>query len=285
MTAYTPPAGNAVGFDFRNPIGGYSVPAGNAVVLNFANPNVYTLNADPGVYSLTGSAIALKIARWLNAFNNLIVNGQFPLNTSSWTAAGVDTTFTSVAGQAALALGPAASGGYAYQAVSVTPGKLYTLSAFLQPNNAYVLSATPGVYALNGTDVTFTHDTHVVNLGGPYTVSGPNHTAAFTVNYAGHLIVNTDGSGTDIGLWCTPDDGSFVATLETKAELVSGTPPTTGVLSSWYDLGDGSGGPSWGYVGNTGGAKACQLTITVRRKSDAFVLSTCTVSFSTLGGP
>jgi hypothetical protein len=140
---------------------------------------------------------------------------------------------------------------------------------------------------MTGVDATLTYAApgHVVELGGPYTISGPRHRAAITINYGGHLIVNDDGTGTDIGLWCTPDDGSFVGTLECKAELITGTAPDLGAMSTWYDLGDGSGGPSFGYNWNTGSAKSCQLTITVRRKADGFVLDTCTATLSASGGP
>jgi hypothetical protein len=147
-TGYTPPSGSAVNLNFT---GAYTPPAGNNVILNFFNTNAYVLTADAGSYALSGTAAAIKAGRLLRAYNNLIVNGRFTVDASGWSVAGADTTFGAVAGVGVLALGPAASGSYAYQAVAVTPGQPYTLSALLKPRNAYVLTADPGSYSLAGT--------------------------------------------------------------------------------------------------------------------------------------
>jgi hypothetical protein len=147
---YTPPAGNAVNLNFT---GAYSAPLGSAVFINFTNPQVLT--ADAGTYVMTGSPASLKVGRLLRAYDNLILNGQFTLDTANWTVNGSDTTFVSASKQGELALGPAASGGFAWQAVSVVPGKRYNLSAFLKPSG-YYLSADPGSYVMTGTDATLT---------------------------------------------------------------------------------------------------------------------------------
>jgi hypothetical protein len=151
-TGYTPPAGNAVVLNFT---GAYTPPAGNVVVLNFINPLIFT--ADAGTYALSGSPASLKYGRILRAYDNLILNGTFSADTSHWTVDGADTTFTSVNGKGVLTLGPAAAGGYAWQSISVVPGQRYTLSARLRPTNAYVLSASPGSYAVTGTAAALTH--------------------------------------------------------------------------------------------------------------------------------
>lgn len=90
------------------------------------------LIANAGAYALTGTAAILAYGRNTKG-TNLIINGDFPVNTSPWIVVGTDTTFTSVSGEGVLALGPGASSGYAYQAVLVVPGARYKLTAFLDP--------------------------------------------------------------------------------------------------------------------------------------------------------
>jgi hypothetical protein len=48
---------------------------------------------------MTGSPASLKVGRLLRAYDNLILNGQFTLDTANWTVQGSDTTFVSASGR------------------------------------------------------------------------------------------------------------------------------------------------------------------------------------------
>jgi hypothetical protein len=128
-TGYTPPAGNAVNLNFTGP---YTPPAGNNVILNFFNTNAYVLTADAGSYTLAGAAASIKAGRLLRAYGELVVTGEFETSdVSGWTISGADTTLPVVSGEGRLTLGPGAAGGYAYQAIAVTPGQPYTIDTHL----------------------------------------------------------------------------------------------------------------------------------------------------------
>lgn len=275
---YTPPAGNAVIFNFT---GAYTPPAGNAVALNFVNPVVVTL--DPGSYAIAGTAVGLKVGRRLRAANNIVVNGQFNVDASSWNIAGADTTLTSIGRQGVLALGPAASDGYAWQAVAVEPGRAYTLSAFLRPTNAYVLTADPGAYALTGTAAALSVGSGGGGGGGgsAVTFTGDNIEA---VEYAfwtlwgdGYIYKQTDaGLSTQSGTWITPQIG--MSDYEVRATKISGNTPT-GSLNTW--IGAEVGG-TWGFHTTTTD-RMCTLTIDIRRKSDLAVVASGDVSILAMG--
>jgi hypothetical protein len=129
-TGYTPPAGNAVNFNFAGPP--YSAPAGNAVILNFFNANAYVLTADPGSYAITGTAASIKASRRLFAYEQLIpglaAGGFTFLDLSGWTVSGL--TFTLVNGTADL-VDASGGSGVAYRAIAVNPGQQYTLQGYL----------------------------------------------------------------------------------------------------------------------------------------------------------
>lgn len=142
MPGYTPPAGNAVNFNYTVPIGGYSPPAGSAVVFDFNNNTGYTLTADPGVYVLAGTDPSVAYGRVWDLFDELIVNGEFTINTSGWTVVGDGgVTFNEVGGDGQLTIPAGATGGYAYQLISVTPGEVYRLEVAFGPG----INASPQV--------------------------------------------------------------------------------------------------------------------------------------------
>lgn len=138
MSNYTPPAGNAVNFNFTR---AYTPPAGNTVAFNFSNGNI--LNLDPGVYSINGTAPAMRYGRRLNVWNELVTNGFFDVDTSGWTVSGdPGVTFAAVNGSGTLTV-PPGDVGYAYQAISVTPGYTYQLD----------VNFGPGLNAMGALDV------------------------------------------------------------------------------------------------------------------------------------
>lgn len=177
------------------PLGGH--PLGGFAFLSSG----YVLTADPGSYALTGAAAGVKAGRVLSAFNNLILNGHFSIDTANWTVPGSDTTFVSAGRQGELTLGPSPSDGYAYQAVTVVPGHRYVLSAFLKPSG-YYLSADPGSYAVAGADATLT-----------YTADTP------LISDQSLSVSSSGPFATGIGYTIKPDGGAYRgATVETLLE-------------------------------------------------------------------
>lgn len=203
----------------------------------------FTLN--PGVYAITGSPAGLKVGRILRTHDNNILNGEFTFDTSHWNVAGADTTFASVDGVGDLELGPAAAGGYAWQAVAVVPGQRYTLSAFLKPRNAYALTATPGSYAVAGTDAVLTYASGGGGGGSPaVTFSGDSmlgtQYARWTLSFDGYTYKQHNaGAAVQAGPWIVPQIG--MGGYEVRATLVSGDTPA-GTLNTWLSFGQ-----TWGF--------------------------------------
>lgn len=254
------------------------------VVIGKANLSVqsepatgFTLSADGGSYALTGSSLAPKFARTMKMYNELVVNGKFPLNTDGWIVDGADTTFTSIDGVGVLDLGPAAADGYAYQQVTVNPGQRYTLSAFLRPTNAYRLTATPGAYSITGTAATLTTGTG--GGGDPVTFSGDSvvgtRYAQWTLSFDGYIYKrHNSGAAVQSGSWISPQIG--MSDYEVRATLVSGDDPG-GSQGVWVDVGQ-----TWGFT-DTDIDQSCTLLIEIRRKSDHVVVASGNVNIFAAG--
>jgi hypothetical protein len=210
------------------PLGGH--PLGGFAFLSSG----YVLTADPGSYALTGAAAGVKAGRVLSAANNRILNGHFSIDTANWTVQGSDTTFVSAGQQGELALGPSASDGFAYQAVTVVPGRRYTLSAFLKPSG-YYLSADPGSYALTGADATLTP----AGGGGGYGAIPDESFSDSGVGARGVGITIKDDGGvyktSTLGetlhdVWVPPFDAAFYYRI--RATHISGA-TGSGTFGSW----------------------------------------------------
>lgn len=187
MPSYTPPAGNAVNFNFTIPTGGYIAPLGNAVALDFNNNTGKTLAIDPGVYVLTGDNIGPLYGRILDMYDELVINGEFPVDTSSWTVEGdTGVTFTEANGYGVLTVPAGATGGFAYQVIPVVPGEAYRLEVEFGPGDHATsqvqLGTNPGfddIYTMGGTSGTqvldFIADTNSVVISltesAPATIS------------------------------------------------------------------------------------------------------------------
>lgn len=120
------------------PYGGFPAPTGNA----------YTLTAAVGAYTLAGIGPTLRAGRRVNAYTELVTNPTFNTDTSGWTLAGTDTTFTSANGMGVLALGPGANSSYVYQSIPVTIGKTYRLQVTTGPGTGalaeFMVGSRPG---------------------------------------------------------------------------------------------------------------------------------------------
>lgn len=267
---YTPPLGNAVNFNF---IGAYSVPLGNAVGINFTNPQILT--ADPGSYVMTGSAASLKVGRLLRAYDNLTLNGQFTLDASNWTVQGSDTTFVSANHQGELALGPAASGGFAWQAVSVTPGKRYTLSAFLKPSG-YYLSANPGSYVMTGTDATLTHNAATPMISDQSLSRTSSGIFAIGIGYTikpDGIAYRSDSSETALETWLPT--GQSASSYRIRATHIAGV-LGGGTYGSWLNL---SSQQNWSLLQSSIGT--ISTTIFLELADSSFnVLDTATITLT-----
>lgn len=251
----------------------------DAVAVLRVSPGI-TLAADEGSYAIIGGDARVLHGRVLKAYNNLILNGDFPVDTSHWTVSGADTTFDAVGGQGVLALGSAAAGGYAYQAVSVVPGQRYTLSALLRPTNAYRLAATPGSYSLNGTPATLTVGSSGGGGGGsPVTFSGDSifgtKYAVWTLGFDGYIYKqHNSGAAVQAGPWIVPQIG--MSNYEVRATLTDGNTPS-GVIGTWSDVGG-----QWGFT-NVTTDHSCDLLIEIRNKSDHTVIASGNVSIFAAG--
>jgi hypothetical protein len=179
---YTPPAGNAVNFNFS---GAYTPPLGNAVNLNFT-PGGYTFNLDPGSYAISGTAVALRYGRRF-----VLASGVYAI---SGTAVALRRGYTmsvtpgvySISGSAVSLIAsrylPAAPGVYAINgtAVSLRFGRLLTVA--------------PGVYVLSGSAVALRYG-HAINaVPGVYTITGIGPTLLWK-----HILRVTPGVYTQVG--------------------------------------------------------------------------------------
>ena len=236
-----------------------------------------TLTAEEGAYVLTGSEAGVKRGYRLQAYENLVVNGEFPISTDGWIVDGADTTFTSIDGVGVLDLGPAAADGYAYQQVTVNPGQRYTLSAFLRPTNAYRLTAAPGAYSITGTAATLT--TGAGGGGDPVTFSGDSvvgtRYAQWTLSFDGYIYKrHNSGAAIQSGSWISPQIG--MSDYEVRATLVSGDDPG-GSQGVWVDVGQ-----TWGFT-DTDIDQSCTLLVEIRRKSDHVVVASGNVNIFAAG--
>jgi hypothetical protein len=255
MPSYTPPAGNAVSFNFTVPIGGYVPPTGNAIIFNFNNNTGLTLDIDAGVYAITGSAVSLIYARQMNLYTELVTNGGFSVDTSGWMISGTGVTFTASGGLGQLALDPSATGGFASQAISVVPGQQYKLATKL------------------GTGVRSTPMVAVgVRPGGSEFgyVSGAISTMSISLSPAVQSITSRLATITSASVGVTVTGGvppySFAWSIDDSTDTVTiGNPSSSSTtFSAFPEMGE--------FVSMTG-------RVTVRDSLGAVASTTCSVSF------
>jgi hypothetical protein len=207
------------------PVGGFRfVQAGNA----------YILTADAGVYAITGTAASLKAGRLLVAYDNLIPNGRFSLDTVGWTVDGADTSFDAINGMGVLALGPTAVDGFTHVAIAVTPGQLYNLSGILKASG-YLLTANPGAYVLTGTAADLFYDSNLLELEDLTLTdvgAGPGQHVGYKVKPTGVIVESFSDMRTRRSWLPRGADGSD---YEIRATHISGDVPV-GTYDTWLQL-------------------------------------------------
>lgn len=272
-TGYTPPTGNAVNLNFT---GAYSVPVGNAVNLNFFNVVGYTLSADPGVLAVSGSAAALKVARVMRAYTDLIPNGRFSLNAAGWSIDGADTAIAAVGGEGVLTLGPAASGGFAWVEVPVTPGKRYTLSGRLK-SSGYVLNANSGSYAIAGTAATLSQSTLAVFIEDTDLFDDGTFIARVGYKLRPDGLCIETFSDTRLRHDWLPASASG-ADYEVRATKTSGTTPSGDLVNTWLRV---NVNRHWDLTrSGSSGTTTCTLFVEVRPYGGGAVLASGTITMT-----
>lgn len=193
----------------------------------------YTLTAAPGSYSITGTAAAPKYARIFHVYDELILNGRFSLDTSGWAVDGADTTFTAVSGEGVLALGPTAADGFAYAAITVVPGQLYTLTGKLK-SSGYLFTTDPGAFTVTGSAADLIYDSNILALEDLTLTDvgvGPQH-VGYKLKPSG-AIVETYSDRRFREDWLPR--GADGKDYEVRATHLSGDTPT-GTFGTWLQL-------------------------------------------------
>lgn len=101
--------------------------------------------------------------------------------------------------------------------------------------------------------------------------------AQWTIGYDGWTYKRrTSGASFRGQAWLSPQIG--MNNYEVRATVASGDVPP-GTIGAWLDLGASH---TWGWA-NQLTQKSCELTIEIRRKADAVVVSTVTISIFVAG--
>lgn len=112
-------------------------------------------------------------------------------------------------------------------------------------------------------------------IAGGTSFSPTNASVTYSLNSNGTISRVFNGNIFSIGQWIDPISAASEG-YECRATLLSGTTPT-GSLGTWLAL---TSDQAWFLSRTTVGTTTCQLTVEIRRASDATVLTSQTVTIT-----
>lgn len=213
------PLANQQGFLW--PIGAPTIPG---------SPGAYTLTAAQGSYSLTGQALALRVARTITAGQ-----GTYSLTGQ---AAGLIPGRKVAAGQGTYALTGQAAGLTVTRTLFAGQGTYALTGQAAGLRRGLVLAASQGSYGLTGFAANLVAARTVAAAQGSYSLSGQNVTLTYTPAAGSATLVADFGTyaltGQDVGLRAARilagDFGAYTLTGQDAALSVNTAPPAPDVF-------------------------------------------------------